>query len=82
MVKRQPWNYDGILKCLAARVGGCGPTNLCSHTTHTSHCSSCIYICKLGHTLLIGRPSREAVGLNGQTLLRVQRNGLDIVSKT
>jgi hypothetical protein len=28
-----------------------------------------------------GRPSREAVGLNGQTLLRVQRNGLKIANK-
>ena len=28
-----------------------------------------------------GRPSREAMGLNGQTLLRVQRNGLKITNK-
>jgi hypothetical protein len=28
-----------------------------------------------------GRPSREAVGLSGQTLLRVQRNGLKIANQ-
>ena len=28
-----------------------------------------------------GRPSREAVGLNGQTLSRVQSNGLKIINK-
>jgi hypothetical protein len=27
-----------------------------------------------------GHPSREAVGLSGHTLLRVQRNGLKIVN--
>jgi hypothetical protein len=28
-----------------------------------------------------GRPSREVVGLNGQSLLRVQKNGLKIANK-
>jgi hypothetical protein len=28
-----------------------------------------------------GRPSREAVGLSGQTLLRVERNELKIANK-